>query len=138
MSDFIQVLKKFFGLSIPRLKWNDVLEILLLAVMIYYVILWIKRNRAWTLLKGIAMLVVFSVAAYVLRLTTISWILSKLLNAGLLAILILFQPELRKALEELGRKNPIGDWFNLDESRVVDKSFSNETIDAIVKATFDM
>ena len=138
MSDFIQVLKKFFGLSIPRLEWNDVLEILLLAVMIYYVILWIKRNRAWTLLKGIAMLVAFSIAAYVLRLTTISWILSKLLNAGLLAILILFQPELRKALEELGRKNPIGNWFNLDESRVVDKSFSNETIDAIVKATFDM
>lgn len=118
--------------------WNDVLEIVILAVVIYYIMIWIRKNRAWSLLKGFFLLLLITLLADILELTTISWILEKTLGAGLLAVIIIFQPELRKALEQLGRKSFSASWLNFDDSKRDDMRFSNNTIDAIVRATFEM
>lgn len=138
MADIIQFLKKYVGWSLPRMGWNDVLEIVILAVVIYYIMIWIRKNRAWSLLKGFFLLLLITLLADILELTTISWILEKTLGAGLLAVIIIFQPELRKALEQLGRKSFSASWLNFDDSKRDDMRFSNNTIDAIVRATFEM
>ena len=138
MADIIQFLKKYVGWSLPRMGWNDVLEIVILAVVIYYIMIWIRKNRAWSLLKGFFLLLLITLLADILELTTISWSLEKTLGAGLLAVIIIFQPELRKALEQLGRKSFSASWLNFDDSKRDDMRFSNNTIDAIVRATFEM
>lgn len=138
MTDIIRFLKKYIGWSLPRMEWNDVLEIIILGVIIYHILVWIKKNRAWSLLKGIFLLLVFTLLADILHMTTISWILEKTLGAGLLAIIIIFQPELRKALEQIGRRSFAVSWFNFDDGKKEDMRFSNNTIEAIVRATFEM
>lgn len=77
--------------------------------MIYLIVKWIKTTRAWVLLKGIIILLCIAFAAYLLQLHTVSWILSNTMSVGITAILIVFQPELRSALEQLGRKNWVTD-----------------------------
>lgn len=88
----------------PKVTLSDVLDILIIAFLIYHVLTWIKNSRAWTLLKGILVITVFLILAAVLRLNTILWIAKNLVSVFLLAIIILFQPELRRVLDELGRK----------------------------------
>ena len=137
LEDVISFLKKYIGWSIPRMEWNDVFEIIILGIMIYYVLLWIKKNRAWSLLKGILFLLLFTVLASTFHMTTISWILEKFFGIGLIAVVVLFQPELRKALEQLGRRGLPVSLFNFEE-KTDDMRFSNRTIDAIVQSTFEM
>ena len=96
---------------------TDILDILIVSVLIYEIARWIKNTRAWTLLKGIMLLVFVAMAAYVFQLHTISWLINNTMGVGVTAAIIVFQPELRNALEQLGRKNPIVNLFSSDESR---------------------
>ncbi len=80
-------------------------EILILCVIIYEILVWFKNTRAWTLLKGIVSVSVFVLVSYFLNLTTIMWLISKTAAVLVTIIVIVFQPELRRALEDLGRKN---------------------------------
>jgi len=83
--------------------WYDVLDILLVTVLIYQFIRLIQRTRAAQLIKGIALVVVVYLVAGVLKLKTVSYIFQNVLQIGLLAIIVVFQPELRRALEQMGR-----------------------------------
>lgn len=123
----------FTWLSPPSIKPSDILEILILALVIYQIIKWIKNTRAWTLVKGILFLGVFCVLAAVLELDVILWIIKNTINVGIIAVIILFQPELRKALEELGKKNLVPSILGFDD-RDENKRFSNKTIDELIKA----
>lgn len=98
-------LQNTFGvLKPPSLTVTDVLEIIILAVIIYYVLGWVKNTRAWVLLKGFAVLLLFTLTARILKMDTIYWLTEKILGLGITALLVVFQPELRKGLEELGTK----------------------------------
>lgn len=125
-------------LVIPDFKPTDALEIVIIAVLIYEVMVWIKDTRSWTLFKGIVILLVFVLFASVLNLTTILWIAERTLNVGIIAVIIIFQPELRKALEQIGRKNIFTDLIIGDESRNVNERFSDRTINELIKATYDL
>ncbi len=119
--------------TIPTVNLNDLLDILIVAFLIYTVVIWIKETRAWALFKGIFIVLAFSVVAYVFRFNTISWILSKALTVGITVLVILFQPELRKALEQMGTTH-----FNLIPSDKVEGGMSSNIADEIVKATVKM
>ena len=94
-------------LVFPDMSLTDIIEIILIAYLIYHVMVWIKSTKAWTLLKGVAILLLFALIAVVFEFNTIIWLAEKFFAIGIIAIIVMFQPELRKALEQLGRKNII-------------------------------
>ncbi len=127
-----------YFLSFPKMTVIDLLEILILAFAIYHVIIWIKNTRAWSLTKGILVLFVCYLGAYVLDMSVIMWIFNKTIAIGITAIIIVFQPELRKALEELGRKNIVKSIIPFDETKDKNKRYTDRTITEIVKATVEL
>ena len=124
-------------LTIPDIYVSDIVEIIVIAVLIYYVILWFKKSRAWSLLKGIFVIVIFMVIASLFHLTTILWIINKTLSAGIIAIVIIFQPELRRALEELGKKNVAFKLLKIGNN-IDDESLSDQSVEEIIRATLEM
>ena len=92
---------------LPSFSFTGLLEIAILSALIYIILLWIKNTKAWQLLKGILIIILFTAFAVFFHLTTIVWLIERLSTAAIIAIVIIFQPELRKALEQLGSKNLI-------------------------------
>ncbi|SDM50109.1 diadenylate cyclase CdaA [Lachnospira pectinoschiza] len=129
--------KYLSSLYIPRISWSDIIEIIIIAFVIYNVLVWIKNTKAWALLKGIIIVVVFALFAYVLNLKTILWIASKTISVGIIALVIIFQPELRRALEQLGRKRIVTGFINFGE-KSKNERFSSDTVNAIVRACYEM
>ena len=121
---------------IPQLSWTDTIEIIIIAFLLYNILVWIKDTRAWALLKGIIVIGVFTLIAFILNLRTILWIASKTINVGIIALVIIFQPELRRALEQLGRKKILTSIFRFEGEK--DERFSNKTINELIRATFDL
>lgn len=118
--------------------WGDLLEIFIIAFLVYHIMLWIKSSRAWALLKGMIVILVFLVLANIMNMHTILWIAQNVLGFAVTAIIVVLQPELRKALEELGKKNIITSVLPFDTSHRVDESFSDKTINEITKACVEM
>ena len=125
-------------LYIPRITWTDIIEIVIIAFVIYNVMVWIKNTKAWVLLKGIIIVVIFALIAYILNLKTILWIAGKTISVGIIALVIIFQPELRRALEQIGRKNILFGLFRFNDGREKGERFSSKTAEEIVRACFDM
>ena len=125
-------------LYIPRITWTDIIEIVIIAFVIYNVMVWIKNTKAWVLLKGIIIVVIFALIAYILNLKTILWIAGQTISVGIIALVIIFQPELRRALEQLGRKKILFGLFRFNDGREKGERFSSKTAEEIVRACFDM
>lgn len=116
----------------------DIIEILIIAFLFYQILKWIKDTRAWTLLKGILVILLFVFVAVIFRMNTILWIAEKTINVAAIAMVVIFQPELRKALEELGRKNFVSSLFSIEFGRDETERFSEKTIGELVKACYEM
>ena len=101
----MDALRKLFQ-SIQATRFSigvtDIIEIIIIAFLIYKVLVWIKNTRTWFLIKGLAVIGGFYVIARLLGLNTILYIISRALDILLIALIVVFQPELRKALEQLG------------------------------------
>ncbi|MFR8259888.1 MAG: diadenylate cyclase CdaA [Frisingicoccus sp.] len=126
---------------IPVIRLNNVLEILIISVLIYYILIWIRDTRAWTLLKGILVICAFMLFAYVFQMDTILWLFQNLISVAIISIFVLFQPELRRALEQLGRKNILSSFFNLGGSAATDEQTVKtveKTKSEIIKACVEM
>ena len=126
---------------IPAIRLNNVLEILIISVLIYYILIWIRDTRAWTLLKGILVICAFMLFAYVFQMDTILWLFQNLISVAIISIFVLFQPELRRALEQLGRKNILSSFFNLGGSPATDEQTVKtveKTKSEIIKACVEM
>lgn len=117
---------------------TDVLEIFILAFLVYNLLLWIKSTRAWTLLKGIMVLVICVSFVYLLHMETLKFIVNRGIDIAITAGIVIFQPELRKALEQLGEKQIVASLIPIDSSRSVTERFSDRTINEIVKASVEM
>ena len=125
-------------LSLPSLGVTDILEIALISFFIYQFMVWIKFTRAYTLLKGILIVLLFILFAYILKMNTILWIIKNLSTILLTSVVVIFQPELRKMLEQLGQKKIVASIFPLDSGKEVQERFTDKTINELVKACFDM
>lgn len=95
---------KNFSSYRTTMDFGDVAEILIIAVLLYYALVWMKTTRAWVLLKGLVVILIFLLLAYFFRMTTILWMAQNVLGFAVTALIVVLQPELRKALEELGKK----------------------------------
>ncbi|HCT64303.1 MAG TPA: TIGR00159 family protein [Lachnospiraceae bacterium] len=138
--EYIKPFLETFRLSditLPTVGITDVLDILIVAYIAYKIIFWIKETRAWILFKGILVIFVFAFIALVLGLNTILWILSKTISVGIIAVIVVFQPELRKALEQLGKGKHFTSIFKFDIGNEVN-DFSEKTVEEILRASGKM
>lgn len=111
---------------------SGVVEMIIFAVASYYIILWIKRTKAWNLLKGAGILVAAYFAARVFRLYNIAHLFESSFGSILIAIIVILQPELRRALEQLGTRNLFKGLFHFGENS--GNGLTQESVDAIVRA----
>lgn len=129
---------KSFSTYRTTIDAGDILEILIIAFLLYYILKWMKTTRAWQLLKGLAVICVFLLLAFIMDMTTILWLAQNLLSFAVMAIVVVMQPELRHALEELGKKNFLPSGIFADSGKREQELFSEKTINEIVKACFEM
>ncbi|MCL2225146.1 MAG: diadenylate cyclase CdaA [Defluviitaleaceae bacterium] len=123
--------------NIPALSWpafgpTQALDIFIVAVLLYLATRWIRRTQAWVLLRGLLAVLFVAVLASVFELIAVQWIINNAISVGLLIVVILFQPELRKALEQLGRGSYLVHLRDEGESQI---HISAHTVDEILKAT---
>lgn len=139
MHNILANIKEYVSLfSLPHVGTNDIIDIIIVSIIIYELIRWIRNTRAWTLFKGLLVLVAFTIVATIFQLHTIMWILERFFSIGIIAVLIIFQPELRRGLESLGKKNIILNFFNFDETSKEKEEFNDKSIQAITKACIEM
>ena len=139
----MQQLNLFVGtylskLHMPTIHWTDIVELFNITFLPYHILLWIKNTRAWALLKGVVVIGVFVLIAAIFNMNTILWIVTNVFSIAAIAIVVVLQPELRKALEELGRKNFFSSILSFDSGKAEDGRFSDRTVNEITKACVEM
>jgi len=123
-------MQEFFSNAFSGIAISDVIDILIVAFVVYKLLGLIKQTRAEQLLKGVMLLVIATFVSDLLNLHTINWILKGTVALGAVAILIVFQPELRRGLEYMGRTK-----FMKGPSNRLDKEKGKQVTTQIVKAT---
>lgn len=137
ISNFIE--EYISNIYIPRtLRVSNVFEIIILAIILYEFMAWVKTTRAFALLKGIIVILVFLIIAYIFDFTTILWIAGKVINIAIIAVVVIFQPELRKALEQLGQKKYFKSILPFTEKKDKGERFSDKTVNELVRACFEL
>ena len=122
--------------NLPKIGFWEVADIFIVAYIVYFIMQWIRQTRAWSLLKGVVIILAIAAVAYIFRLTTVLWILQNAITAGLIVVVILFQPELRKALEQIGRGKIFSSIYKTDSHRGA--RLSLHTVNEVVKAVKEM
>ena len=134
-TNFFYLTQETFGKF--NIRFVDIVEIVILSFLIYQIALWTSYTRAWILLKGLAIIAVFLFIATALEMNTITWIASNSISIAITALVIILQPELRKALEDIG-KNELLQRIQLGDKKREKRKFSDKTIQAITKACGEM
>jgi len=120
----------------PRV--TDIIEILIIAYMLYHILRWLRKTRAWSLLKGVFVIGFFITLAAIFQMNTILWIIQNVLSIAAISIVVILQPELRKALEDIGEKNFINNFLSDSTKVTAEGLFSDKTVSEIVRACFEM
>ena len=127
------------NLYIPRPGVIDILEIGIISFILYHILLWIRNTRAWLLMKGIVSIMAMFIVAAILEMNTIIWIAQNVVYIGVIAVIVVLQPELRRALETLGKKNILGAFLPMEFNKIIEEGlFSDKTIKEISKACVEM
>lgn len=133
-----QFLEKYIkDLYFPEMNIKDIIEILIIAFLVYQIMVWIKNTKAWMLLKGIIVLGLFILLAALFQMNTILWLAKNSLTVMATAAIVVFQPELRRALEKIGEKKFISSVVPFDTNKERGR-FGEETVDAIIDAVYSM
>lgn len=130
---FAQINLSYF--SLPQIGISTIVDILAVAFLVYTILIWVKETRAWSLLKGILIVLLVSAFSIVFNLYTLSWIIGKTYNVGIVAIIVLFTPEIRKALEQIGSNKSMFSFFN---KQVQESNLSQSALDNLISACFAM
>ncbi len=137
MSTFNSFLEKInlSNFSIPSMKITDIIDILIVAIFIYIIVNWIRETRAWSLFKGLAVVLILNLLSLKLNLYTTAWLIGETLSVGIIAIIVLFQPEFRKGLEQIGKSTLTKTLFlsPSNESHIISPFILNEIIKACFK-----
>ena len=134
ISNFID--KYEIGLYIPKVHITDVIEVLILTFLIYQIMAWIKNTKAWMLLRGIIVLAGFILLAAIFKMHTILFIARNSLTVMATAAIVVFQPELRRALEKLGEKQFLTSVVPFEQNREI--RFSEDTRESLIRACYAM
>ena len=132
------LIAKYAGsLYLPNIQITDIVEVLILTFLIYQIMVWIKNTKAWMLLRGILVLAVFILLAAIFNMHTILFIAENLVTVMATAAVVVFQPELRRALEKLGERKFLVSVVPFEASK--EKShFSEQTRESIIDAAYAM
>ena len=125
------------SLHMPTVRVSDILEIFIIAFLVYHILVWARNTRLWSLLKGVIVILVFILVCALFNMSTILWIVERVFSIAIIGIVVILQPELRKALEELGRKNFFSNVLALGDSKSEGR-FSDKTLNEIVRACVEM
>lgn len=125
-------------MDVPKMTRTDIVEIVIITILLYYVLIWIRNTRAWALLKGLLVILVFVGIAALFQMNTIIWIVKNTVSVTIIALVVVFQPEMRRALENLGRKNILTSIFSIEFNKTVEGKFSDKTINELTKACYAM
>ncbi|MCL2218133.1 MAG: diadenylate cyclase CdaA [Defluviitaleaceae bacterium] len=117
---------------VPSFSLAHVLDVFIVAVLIYLIFRWIRRTQAWVLFRGVVIVLIVALLAEIFDLFTVGWIVNNAISMGLVVVVILFQPELRKVLEQIGRGQYLINFKTDGEEKV---HTSAHTVDEIVKAS---
>lgn len=123
---------------LSTMKIGDMMEILIIAFLVYHIILWIQASRAWYLLKGLGVIGGFWLLAAFFKMHTILWLAENIAPFAVTAIVVVLQPEIRRALEDLGKRNVLTSLIPFDSSKKVESVFDEKTINEIAKACMEM
>ncbi len=127
----------FSAFRLPKVGIPDVVEIIILAFILYEIMVWVKNTRAWSIVKGLAVVLVFMAIAVVFNMTTIIWLAKSLFTLVSIAIIVALQPEIRRLIEDLGHTNIISAIAKLDDKKV-ECRFSDKTMNEIIVASYEM
>lgn len=125
-------MENFFENIVSHIGIADILDILIVAFLVYKLLGFIRETRAEQLAKGLLVLAVSTVVAKWCHFYTLHWLLSGLLSVGLIAIIVIFQPELRRLLENLGRSRFDSVLWEFDREE------ASKIVEGIVSAAGDM
>ena len=114
------------------IKITDIIDILIVAYILYRVLGMIKETRAQQLFRGVLLIVGVFLASELFDLSLLNWLLTRLITVGLIGVMILFQPEIRRALEQIGRRGALTSQF-----RDIGKEELYATVHKIVDAVDD-
>ena len=131
---FSNILQYFRTMQIAP---KNIIEIVVLAFLIYHLLRWVKNTRTWFLLKGVALLLLFVFIVNVLELNVLTYIARETLSVLLIALLVIFAPELRQALEQIGQNNFFSRLFGTARLRS-NALHTKEITGELVKAAFAM
>ena len=134
----LEKLNQYISWEALNVTKTDVAEIIILSFIIYQIMVWIKSTRAWNLLKGFSEVLVVLAVAAVFHMNTILWIAENFFSLGITAVIIVFQPELRRALEQLGEKNILSSIVPFDSSKKEEEGITDRTISELIRACFEM
>ena len=139
MSSFYESVKSFLGFVASQIKyigWADIVDILILSVCLFYAYKFIRDRRAVKLAVGIALISAIKIASDIFEMHAIRFILENFFQVGIILLIIVFQPELRSALEKMGGKPLAGlKGFGSDSK---DKEVAIAAIDSVCEAIFDL
>ena len=139
MQDFSgNLIETLSRLAFPKIGIIDIIQIALIAFFVYQFMVWIKYTHAYTLLKGILVVLLFILIAYIFRMNTILWIFSNLASTLIVGVIVIFQPELRKVLEQLGQKRIMASLIPFDAGKEVKERFTDKTISELVRASVEL
>ena len=131
----IEDLFSFIRTQVTLVRWTDAIDILLLAVLLYYSYRFISERRAGKLALGILITAIVMAASDLFNLHALQFLLGNIFQVGILALIILFQPELRGALEKMGEE-PLRGFKGLGEQRSL--ASRTEMVEALCEAVSDM
>lgn len=133
MNEILTMLQNMLWNITHRLTFLDILDILIVAVIIYLLLKLTKQTRSSAVLKGILLLLVVVAISVILGLTSLSWLLMAVLNHSVVVLVVIFQPEIRTALERMGRAR-----FLNNSKRLNQQVFSGRAADEIVQTLIDL
>lgn len=139
MQNIADILNRYLShINMPSVNIIDVIEIILISFFVYQFMVWIKYTRAYTVLKGLLIIGAFLLIAYIFKMNTILWIVSNLASALITAIVVIFQPELRKVVEQLGQKKIMSAILPFDPGKEIKERFTDRTVNELIRACYDM
>ncbi len=122
---------------LPKIQITDVIEIVIISYLLYQLMVWIKNTKAWMLLRGIVVLGGFILVASIFKMNTILWLAQNSISVLATAAIVVFQPELRRALEKLGQRDFWNSFMPFERTTPTGR-FSERTINEIVTACYEM
>jgi len=127
----------YFNVKLPDVNITDIIEIVIISYFMYHLLVWIKNSRVWMLIRGVIFILIFFVFAAIFEMNTILWLGEKLVSVAVTVLIVVFQPELRRALEQIGRRK-IKSIFTWNLLKTGVKKFDDTTIVSMVTACYEM